>query len=1299
MCHDARRDPWTPFAPGFSINTNDWTATGPEQCTAVDFALWWAGAEYEGAPAAGFYTEATCDKMAVPAHSSIQKCKVIRSNPCLTGGGLSCPDGSICVDDGLHGECACPHGLFPLQPFGVDCSSRALVMSVLVDDTRAFQNDVQIEALLSSVLQAQVGVSVLPSANTSLISRHASLFSVNVPTSTRTWKLSFDIPFQWLDVALISQQPAAVRTSVNDAIFAAGYTLSAGENSVAFVEVHSERHVVDIESSGYRLIKYEWVENDARGLGWQVDLEMSPDSSAERVLYVSRAGAENKLLAANDAEVPCRVGFTTNSSCCLRAFLDLFHVVDSLESMDCPDENTPMPALAVDGRLVVNGSSYAQATHGDKFITVRIFLRLEDIQRMFGVEHPSETGIRLTWFLGIAQFRTHAGVTSISTSHTAFESNIATSQTKVTAMSATQTFAPFIDIQLSRVQDVDKGRFFDFVSFTLTIPEQDRQLSFAVEDTVPENSALVYIGLTESDHSRQSLQYPCHGYDSSEFQKIMAANPCAHQENICAANVLTPKSLKYTFPLGQDIFSDALSQYDDASLLKKNIYFDFYVRMQNDAEGLAIVERIRTQTEISRISMAVMCAEVSLKVSLADAVHFDIISGLLRDRSSANQTGVYFGDVSRAKESSECDSREPSSLCLPSPDFGMGSVTFLVLGDAAVFGGGRSMQNVRISSMFSVYFLSEVKRIAALNLIRQGRAFLLRDGESIENSTQLIPSIELLNLCPMHVVPDSFGCISRFEVEDGVYDFETNSIVPVGIRRADNGTEQNISTFVTQSWVSAGDLGQSDFVSDAVGTHVDVLVQTFNLNERFRRAFMLAPRLPWSKTELAALNLSDVSISVAQDIFTFTVVTVDSDLNSFTETAVYRLIIPTAIPLSCSLFTQYPYLQGRYVDVYAMTLGLNRDLVRVDSEGQPLSSQTSCRFNISLDFPVQRELRAFAKASKLKMLLDDKNSDIAQRLASSLSATFSEIQDFAGLSFSSLSRGAFQSPLRVELKSLKASPPQPSLRRLLATSASGDDIMPPTLNRNASNFAAGMSNRRYRDVNSADKMTEIAESLLIQKSGSDAVVKGSSRMMLVEMRVPADIACLGNETMVLKKLKEYLNDPLAQSSSGISAVTPTSFVILDEIDCNFENSRRRLLQQRFFYSYTEMVVSPAPETIVEGKSSVVFSATPILYNLPAGIQFVALSEVPSAKENATTVGDSWGGGEIPPQKINDFKLVFVEPEPPDFMQKIRIVLYVSIALAAMNLVLVVACSLPYIQTSPKEPVYQFPVYYFEHVGS
>ena len=195
-------------------------------------------------------------------------------------------------------------------------------------------------------------------------------------------------------MALISQQPAAVRTSVNDAIFAAGYTLSAGENSVAFVEVHSERHVVDIESSGYRLIKYEWVENEARGLGWQVDLEMSPDSSAERVLYVSRAGAENKLLAANDAEVPCRVGFTTNSSCCLRAFLDLFHVVDSLESMDCPDENTPMPALAVDGRLVVNGSSYAQATHGDKFITVRIFLRLEDIQRMC-LRHDFHTKLKM----------------------------------------------------------------------------------------------------------------------------------------------------------------------------------------------------------------------------------------------------------------------------------------------------------------------------------------------------------------------------------------------------------------------------------------------------------------------------------------------------------------------------------------------------------------------------------------------------------------------------------------------------------------------------------------------------------------------------------------------------------------------------------------------------------------------------------------------------------------------------------------------------------------------------------------
>lgn len=761
MCHDARRGAETPFEPGVLVDTESWAEIGPERCTSVAAALWWSGDGYEGAPAAGFYTEATCAKMPRPAHVAVARCQVEVLNPCTSPDAPACPAQSVCVREEFGAGCDCPATRFPLLPGGAECSTRALTMTVLVDDARAFRDAGAVDELMSALVLSQLGLAITAAANATLIARRASVVSVAVFEGTRTWKLSLDIPFQWLDVTAISREPAAVRSVVNSTAAAAGFSLSQRGDSVAFVEVNSEQSVVDVDSTGYKVLGYEWVDNDARGLGWQVELEVSRDSPAERVLYVSKAGPGGTLLAANDAQAPCRVGFEPNATCCLHEFAELYSVVEPLQALPCPNATHSMPGLAVEGSLAPNGTSFSVATPSGASVRIRIFLRLEDIQQRFGAELPSATGIRLHWFLGIAQFYTQGSVVSISTSHTAFESNIATSHTKVTTMSASKTFAPAIDIQLSRVEDVDKARFIDFVTFTLIIPDTESHLRFSEDDTVPLNSALVFIGLTESDGSGQDLRYPCARHDPAEFEKIMQSNPCARHEHICAPALVAPRTLRHTFPLGENAFSQALAEYDRASLLKRNVYFDFYVRMWNSREGREVVERIRTQTEISRTNMAVKCAQVSLKVSLSDAVRFDIISGLLRDDLNASESGGYFSDIARAKNSSDCDPREASSLCLPSPEFGMGSVTFLVLGDSAVFGGARMMQNVRISSMFSVYFLSEVKRVGVLNLIRQGRAFIFRDGETIENSTQLVPSAELLQLCPMHIVRTSFGCISR----------------------------------------------------------------------------------------------------------------------------------------------------------------------------------------------------------------------------------------------------------------------------------------------------------------------------------------------------------------------------------------------------------------------------------------------------------------------------------------------------------------------------------------------------------
>ena len=1311
MCPDAVRDAtagalWL----GARINTTTWTPFGVERCAQVEPMFFWAGSDkFALLPPAGFYTASTCAKMPVPFGYEMHNCELRSKRGCHHAQASVCAPTSVCEDtpdtDGAGFRCLCPSGMYAVQLDASKCSHRALQFAVRLLDTRPFVNTSAVDDVADSILEKLGDVRVIVNDDGVPVQRSSTVLAVQPQHALRTWELVLDVPLEFLRVDTLAAMHATVETQIHNAAAERNFTMLS-EHGVRLQEVGTAPEAV--ESSGYEVLSYTWITDDPRGLGWEIRMRVSGHASRTRALYVSRRGPGNTLLGSNDAHVPCRVASAQPDACCLLHFAQTYSLVQHSQPITC---NTTVHDLhgLLTGNLTANSSSAAweapSASDGD--VDVLVFLKLEDIQRQFGIQAAYSDGFRLTWFVGVAEFTAHGAAVSIVAAHTMFEVDLATSFTTTMQTHATQTFAPAIDIQLTRVHDVQKARFFDFATFVVRMPAAQSALQFVEHDAIPPYSALVRIGFSQYDEGGALMQYPCADYDRSVYEHLQAANDCALQRPLCSPIVHTDGRLEYTFPLGVDALSPALALYDNATLLKQYIFFDFFVRMRNTNEGVVGLERMRTQSEISRQNLNVRCATTQLRVSLIDSIRFDIVGGLLRDPGELNTSVSYYRDLEHQTAPSTCDDRDSASMCLKSPALGLGSVTFLVLGDDAIFGRGSQMQSIRISSMFSMYFLSELKRIAVLNLIKQERAFELRVEGSFSSSTQLVPTDALLSLCPLQVVRNNYGCISRYEAEDGLLDFVTNSLTPLAPPTAANGSGYNASQHLLRAWTQQSSFGATDFALEAVQTHGRIVADEFGINDRYRRAFMLAPDLPWTRTEMQALNLSDTAIDVVRDTITFSVVTVDAALHDFDESVFASLELPASVPIACPQLAAHPYLQNLYVDVVATTLGLNRKLVTVQALTLQDDATGACHFRLTVDLPLQRAARARAQAAKLKMLLDDPASKISQRLARALAGTFADLARDTAVEFSSLDPLAFRGPGAVvvlDKAQLRRSAPVPGGSRVLLSASTGDTLSAAAMDRNASEFASGLSSRRYVNVNSADLMTRLVEESLSKDSSVEKIAPGKSSMTLVEMLMPLEIACLQNESLILERLGEYMSDALKRSSSAsMSAITPTSFIVLEDLDCSKVASGapgRRLLQQQPVSSFTEMVFTPTEEAAADPQQGeVVLSPTDVLYNLPAGLEFVSIEQVPSNRNGSFQVVDAWGGGRIPPAYVGP--LVYYASSPsaykvPEHFETLRILLLVCFIVALANTATVVLVTYqPFMYDSVKladEP----PQYYIHH---
>ena len=187
--------------------------------------------------------------------------------------------------------------------------------------------------------------------------------------------------------------------------------------------------------------------------------------------------------------------------------------------------------------------------------------------------------------------------------------------------------------------------------------------------------------------------------------------------------------LEYTFPLG-------INGLDDALESNKFLYMQFTLRLR-DSRNQRVLRFISTRTKILQDKFIEKCAtSIKLQVSLAEFIDFKVLDGFLLNKSHVDiHNGVYAANTSflpPSREMIKASQTEP--------------VSFLILGDESVLEQAYSGLGIQMQSIFTMYFISNVKKESVMQLLNTGKAYNRFADGSIQ------PTDDLLRICPLNAI-------------------------------------------------------------------------------------------------------------------------------------------------------------------------------------------------------------------------------------------------------------------------------------------------------------------------------------------------------------------------------------------------------------------------------------------------------------------------------------------------------------------------------------------------------------------
>ena len=297
-------------------------------------------------------------------------------------------------------------------------------------------------------------------------------------------------------------------------------------------------------------------------------------------------------------------------------------------------------------------------------------------------------------------------------------------------------------------------------------------------------------------------------------------------EQVCTAVFISKNVMEYSFPLGRNGLATGL-------LANKFLFMNFVLQYEAAVTRKRSFQYINTKTAIRASNLRSTCRNTPsiLTVDFADQLHFQMLDGMLNRTSQLDSQQIaYFPDIL----DQEAMAHIHNDPALP--------YTFIVQADAML---AHDRIHVEIPTIFTMYFLSSAKKTAMLNLLDSTHGFATLADGSVE------PSEDVLRICPLHVIPGVFGCVSRFEVQHGIHELADTSILEIS-------ADELLCPLLAKSWAQQ-QRTTSDFYAQTITQHAETVRSVFKLDHKRHRGFLISQDLPWRKHDLdnANIDLSD----------------------------------------------------------------------------------------------------------------------------------------------------------------------------------------------------------------------------------------------------------------------------------------------------------------------------------------------------------------------------------------------------------------------------------------------------------
>ena len=677
----------------------------------------------------------------------------------------------------------------------------------------------------------------------------------------------------------------------------------------------------------------------------------------------------------------------------------------------------------------------------------------------------------------------------------------------------------------------------------------------------------------------------------------------------------------FALPLPTGTIGRVLESYDRWNSTAQTLVLAFVVEVRDPAriDGGTIKDAKLVSKMIRPVDVRALCERPRNSSLQGDGISQSVVLGLLPQYAKTHDPPL------------------PPLLESSIAESVLGLTTLLLLGSSDVFlEPARRHESVDVETIFAVYFTSNIKRLKLEQMLADDTVFRVPTGRSFETEGGVEPTAQLLQLCPWADTSNApeqraRGCISHYLARGGVLDFVGNTVYRPESLYAP--LDPDAGAAALGSWARAARLDAGDLSASRralLYKHSRTVGARYNVNTRFRQAYLVSPAMPGSKPQ---------DRLVAQHRILATSACIHTAAELAVRTGTHAVVVPSLLPMGVSEFRDTPYWGRLYASAFRELLGLSAHEVYANASSAVwLPATHATLFHVHIVLPFARNDSALRLAATLNTRYANDSAAIPSKHSNTTQPTSNNYQNHSNITHidSDDDLGFFGWRVLVLVR-IKFAP-----YFINVSSARGGAVFvvahAPSAGEGEGKVegkpscAARMMPQTFTDVNNADNTALALARVLDSDRNSSLVARGGGRMVQITTVLPLGEFCSSSEDEVLALLKTKFTDAFFVASSGaVHSIEPTAIVVMSEGQCDDER-QRRLLQASSSSTVellAEIVLFPA-----RAKDAMLITTTLELSKL--GVLRLLIEPTSIVNATVLSTGPDWirdGKFFVPPQPV------------------------------------------------------------------